>query len=781
MNLLAYRKEPAYYKKYVQYFIDLIHGTVCSPRILLIGTNADSNADIESKCEDIRENFDRDKAEAIKNYKQLINLMRTTNQNPDILWVKHNEENATVLFASPEMPEDEEAPQRTKTRVSKAIDAVRRRMSVSAAPAPTEQFVDPESPLAIAQTAQKLRPVLLDNRVYDVSSTDYSGMAYLRNELATRLNEPYTRTSQKLPAAYVYFGEYLEELGLADPVMPIEADQEWQAAERFCLADYFVGRDRVFSSLGEMKQALATLHDLGFILWYNNDDHLQNWVFLSRHWVGEQIRSVITHDMFTHVLPNVRAGFETAEQLQKKKVRFLNEGIIDANLLYGLGRWANATIQQRRLLVSLLKQLDLLAYMPEYPPQKGWAPQVEYLIPFYLHERIRQIAKIKEPRLLPPVPAALSRLFPQGRVTEPIDENLLKDRHVQYMYMFEHCFPHGVLQRLLVRMAPYVDIDYDLLSTTGAKVMDPAGNEFIIERQLGYEAWNAKKITGAVLITGIRQQSWRTFWNTMVLFQIQLEDLMTKSYPGVVAGVFIGMIRFRSDKPNLLVITRRSELEEYQLKSIKAGVASSTEELPFVFNTDLDVEFNPKLSRFLPELSQPVGRPLISQAQQGIFKVTEEDAEGSTTPGPLAPLDKPLRLQRKSYFAEIHAVLTNFEAQLDSEDSFRDQRLKIIHREILSIVLSLLKQLTIVKGGDAFGDIHSYLDFLETKNITGFLNWAAEIQNYHEISKRLFTNSEIKIQKAGVENVITACGGLLFTLRRLMGDDQPARPIVQCL
>ena len=776
VNLLRYKKEDdQHYKRFVRNLIDLVNGVVSSPRIVLVGTYADSNADITAKATEIRDNFQQHEATVFEYYNGLIASMKTTKRCPDTLWTATNLDKTSVIVVRPTRKartEDASSLQREKRR--SRYKSVMRRFSVRNT---QQEEEDPDTPLAIVSSAQKLRPVLLNNRVYFVSNTEYSGMPNLRTEIGTILNEPSSRTAQKLPSLYVYFAEYLEELGLADPLIPIEVGRNSGQEERLNLKFIFVGSNRLFSSIGEMKAALADLHNLGFVLWYDNDDHLQNWVFLSRQWVSELIRSVIRHDMFSTVLP----ALGTKGQFVKEKQRFKGDAVLNAKLLYRFEKWVDTTLEQRRLLILLLKQLDLLAFMPEAATEKGAEPQVEYLIPFYLQRRLRESAKITEERSLPAVPKQLARLFTKDRLTnDDMPDSKLKERHVQYMYLFENCNPHGALQRLLARITQYVEVDYSSLTPCGAKVTDPAGNEFIMEQHLGFHTWNQKRISGAVLITGIRSDTWNTFWNTMVLFQVEFEDLLTKSYPGVFAGVFIGMIQFRKGKSNRLIIARRSELEEFQLTSLKEKDGESTDELFF----DVDKNFQASLQHFLPELCERVSKPVLSESQRevfGNFAVFEEEGSTFTEPASLFPIDKPMRLQRKSYYGEIQAILANFQAQMNCEATFRQTRLKLIHRHLLRVVLSLLKQLTIAKGGDAFGDIHSYLDFLANKSMTGFQNWAAVIQTYHAVSKNLFVDNTKEIYKMGVENVITACQGLLFSLRLIMKDKQPERPVIKCL
>lgn len=56
---------------------------------------------------------------------------------------------------------------------------------------------------------------------------------------------------------------------------------------------------RLFSKPEQLHNALKSLHEIGYVLWYHDNELLRDIVFVDPQWVVNMIKTVIRHNMFT--------------------------------------------------------------------------------------------------------------------------------------------------------------------------------------------------------------------------------------------------------------------------------------------------------------------------------------------------------------------------------------------------------------------------------------------------------------------------------------------------
>ena len=127
-------------------------------------------------------------------------------------------------------------------------------------------------------------------------------------------------------------------------------------------------RRKLFSKAEELHIALKSLHEIGYVLWYEDNEMLRDIVFVDPQWVVNMIKTVIRHNMFREGEGSLRTigkpSNMTMEGFTTAKNRFREEAILDSRLLFCFDLWKDASELDRFHMLSLMQNFDLLCEVP---------------------------------------------------------------------------------------------------------------------------------------------------------------------------------------------------------------------------------------------------------------------------------------------------------------------------------------------------------------------------------------------------------------------------------
>lgn len=775
MNLLTYKLERDYYYKKVNYWIEALKCHIPKAKIVLVGTNSDtvgSAEELNEIIEHIKEEYREHERRVRAKYKFNLSELSSSGESGQlekrqIDWLAgyapRNDAFTRFLDATLWTIQRQETSQLLRTKQS-----LTEPMNGAAEP--------PKSPEAILKQLAKNRPhVLFNGHVFCTSSKDDSGLRNLQQELTHLFSEESKDFCEDLPPTYIQLANMLEELGCMrrTRVLPIESIPEIQYSERDgldkgeSLCGMFVdkkGKKRLFKDKDGLKRALAKLNKVGQVAWFQKSESLNNWVFLSPYWLTTMINSIIRDDMFSFSKEDVLSSLtndsleegddEGRQRFQRQKEEFAESGIIAKELLFCMDHWKEATRLQRELMILVLNQMDVMSPCPHEFKQEGATPgdalAEQFFIPFYRKNSVEKETQLTHNIVqLPDIPVQLEKLFPKIEQLTPSTKTFrqrhmnytneqLNGKHVQYQFLFVNGFPEGIFLRLLVRIQPYVRINYSTASEAGAIVHDPKGCEFILEEHRKYKGWNSKTLPGgALLLTGIRKDGdAESFWNTIVLLTSEIGGLLD-SYRGLLTGVFIAFYELTDLVSNTVIVAQRRKMEEMQRELLTRGNLSSSE----IF-LDLGSDLRIPLTRILPEVCEAVGG---------------------------GALQDPVTLKRRSYFGKVKAVLDNVDAQLlEGSGDFWKGRLKIMHMELMQILESLLLNFTVFKGGSETCWVHDYCETL-LQHDPKLQDLVADIRMFYR-DEQLFMGPRPVFRKTYIRQRVAVCRDLLTILANNMPD-----------
>ena len=774
MNLLTYKLERDYYMKKVNYWIEALKCHIPKAKIVLVGTNSDTvsgDEEIGDIKEHIKNQYHEHERRVREKYKFNLDKLESPEKFKDA-------EERQIDWLAGYAPRNDAFTRfldATRWSIGKLDDASILRTKETLTEPMNSAAEPPKAPEVILKQLENSRPrVLFNGHVFCTSSRDDTGLRNLQKELTDMFLEEASNFCLDLPKSYIQLAIKLEELGCLrrtrilpiEPIPPIQFNEDDGLGQGESLSAMFVdkGKERLFSNVRQLKQALADLNKVGQVIWFRKSESLNNWVILSPHWLTTMINSVIRHDMFSYsvddILASVTNDFLTGNdreghaRFEQQKERFAETGIIAKELLFCMHNWKEATRLQRELIILVLNQMDILCSCPhefkEGPGTELDALTEEFFVPFYRKNAVDKPNELTHNIVrLPDIPVQLYKLFPK---IEPIEDGgktyraqhmnytneMLNGKHVQYQFLFVNGFPEGVFLRLLVRIQPYVSINYSTATEGGAVVHDPNGCEFIIEEHRKYKGWNSKTLPGgALLLTGIRKDGDEaSFWNTIVLLTAEIGALLD-TYRGLLTGVFVAFYELTDLVSNTVVIAQRRKMEEMQRELLSRGNLSSRE----IF-LDLGSDLRIPLTRILPETCAAVGADYLQD---------------------------PVTLKRRSYFGKVQAVLDNIEAQLvDDGSEFWRGRLKIMHMEIMQILESLLLNFTVSKGGSETCWVHEYCETLLAHD-PKLQDLVANIRRFYR-DEQLYMGPKPVFRKAFIRQRLAVCRELLVILANNMSD-----------
>ena len=141
----------------------------------------------------------------------------------------------------------------------------------------------------------------------------------------------------------------------------------------------------LFSKVSDLHKALQSLHEIGYILWYKDNEILRDIIFIDPHWVVSMIKSVIRHNMFDKGKGSLSSISKpdnmSYEEFDKSKEIFQKKAILDSRLLFSFDIWNKANKLQRFNMLSLMYSFDLLCEEARNT-SKDLIPK--YFIPAYL-------------------------------------------------------------------------------------------------------------------------------------------------------------------------------------------------------------------------------------------------------------------------------------------------------------------------------------------------------------------------------------------------------------
>lgn len=540
------------------------------------------------------------------------------------------------------------------------------------------------------------RPTLCAREVMIVTSEhQLEGMEDLREDLLNMLRHPVDHgLSVDLPSSYVKLSEAFDEYIKENETYMVEMEK---------LHQMFVKRSRLFNNQTKLERALELFHDTGRILWIRNNERLKDTVFLSPQWVAEVVQSVINRRMFSSegsVLDTIEPDHKLdKETLRSLKVCFFEEGALDYRLLRRFPYWSRLSNVEFAKLLLLLKSFDLLCFMPR--KFDGELAQLSSFIPFYLSSK-------KSP---PRVPRELRELFKSTHYETAADlekETTLEaateaygGSHVQYKYVFVEYYPAGLMQRLLVRIWPFVLVDLVEATKQIVKVRSMCGSSIFLEEDATDKSKGAQ---GVLTITVVKGEE-SNVWQTMNIVVGVLEEVLF-TFPGLHVSVFVA---FASRKHGAVVIPRAA-LERLQVRTIESKRVS-TDALSFDHKGD-----EIQLSWVLPEV------------------YSKTDAEGSIV------IPQPIHLTRKCVNARLACMLANLQFQITRlTPEQQDERANIISTAFIEVFDSLLLHLCKQHGGSGVRGWDDCFEFLKKKQVPSITGIMRDTQALKLLQKYVLT------------------------------------------